>query len=803
MISEKDQIFKAVEENIDELNLQKLCRCGVQIERFNYDFITGYPPTHFLPIISGNNILNDIFNNANKINSAYIHIPFCSGYCSYCYFYKIKDLERIDTYLKFLEKEAEIIQKKLGEKISLSSLYIGGGTPSLLKENQIEFLFESVCKKIFIISKEAEITFEAHPSDLINNQKLQKLKEFGVNRVSFGTQTFDSNLLIELNRRHNKDVIIQAIKNIEKNGFPNWNVDFMYGFPRTSLDSIFEDLKIIIASEIPSITFYRVEINKQTRLWYKNKKDFLEEKDLIKMTALIFEMMKKNGYLQDNVNWFVKNREFTYKQQSYKWKNNYFIGLGPSSYFYINDYYCQNVCDLETYFAKINSGIPPIEKAYKLDIYEKMRRAMVLGIKLTDGVDVKEFKNKYDKTPEDIFPETLDKLKRLDLIEITNSHIKLTPKGLLFADNVAESFFSERFRNEVKINRSYINKEVKVEIKFSAIKNFQEELKFLTDELSNNIVSEDKLKKYLDEKWKSFKNITNNTIKEVTEDNHLWWVYQYWSCYHKKRISFWAYYKITESNVKEENFIKKLEEWYYNKSEKGTKEVIPLYWLIFERPKNEEQVKGFYPKCVTFIRTKEETLVYSSSIDAGIPTFFIPWFKKIENGREELKNKLKNVTDFRQIIDESFDEWTKEIKKQKTEIKFDCFRTQLSKYLGKDEIKDIEEEPFIKTIIFLQLIDPKANVFYYITSQILLGSSSGGFLISCEREIKELIPYLWIVSNFLGGRLGIIELELLAAFQSLKSAVAAIMARNMSHNIGSHVLNYLSNPEELDNLWII
>ncbi len=459
-----DKLRSKAEQEVEKLCIENMRDYGIGIDRFNYNFITGYPMTQFLPPVKDEKEKNDIFNNleSNKISSLYIHIPFCTGSCTYCYFYKecpqiSQRKNKIDNYLQYLEKEAQIIKDRFG-KLKLSSLYIGGGTPSLLTKEQLKKLFNEIIRNNFELTDNAEISFEAHPVNLTED-KILSLKELGVNRISFGVQTFEDKLLKKLDRRHTKNDIIKAITNIKNANFENWSIDLMYGFPGQTLNNIFNDLQMIKEYDIPAVAVYRLEIDRRTRIWREEKIfNFPKEEELLKMLAFIFEGMKDIGYEQDKVNWFVKYDKYKYKQQDYKWNNNYFLGLGPSSYFYVNNYYCQNSSDINTYFEKLDKNNLPIEKAYKLDHFEQMRRAMVLGIKLTEGVKIDEFKQKYGKDPKNVFYETLEKLKTLKLIEMDETHIKLTSKGYYFADAISEEFFSDRYKNDLKTIRENIFK---------------------------------------------------------------------------------------------------------------------------------------------------------------------------------------------------------------------------------------------------------------------------------------------------------------------------------------------------------
>ena len=216
--------------------------------------------------------------------SIYIHIPFCTNICSYCDFCKIlKNKQWIDKYLIALEKEIKENYKK--EKVN--TVYIGGGTPSILSLKQLEKLFNIL--KIFNIDKDAEITFETNTEDL-SIEKINLLKQ-NVNRLSIGVQTFDKETLKTLNRKLDIDNLKLALKN-----FKNVNIDLMYGFQNQSIENLKKDLEKIIKLNPTHISTYTLIIEPHTKLYIDRYKPLNDDKER-QMYDLIRKTLKENKYV--------------------------------------------------------------------------------------------------------------------------------------------------------------------------------------------------------------------------------------------------------------------------------------------------------------------------------------------------------------------------------------------------------------------------------------------------------------------------------------------------------------------------
>lgn len=358
-------------------------------------------------------------------NYAYIHIPFCTQICSYCDFCKIYYNEKIvGNYLKSLEKE--IKQKYKGEK--LKTIYIGGGTPSSLSIEHLIKLFDIL--KIFKLNKNYEFTFECNIND-ITEEKLALLYNNKVNRLSIGVQSFNQNNLKMLNRKHNKQDILDKIVLIKKMGFNNINVDLMYAIPGQTLSSLEEDIDIFLKLDINHISTYSLILEDHTYLTINNIKPISEDLEY-NMYELICKKLKKNGFKHYEISNFAK-KGFESKHNLNYWNNNSYYGFGLGATAYLNNIRYTNTRSIKHY----------IDGKYVLDKEiisqkEQMSNEMILGLRKLKGVNKKTFFEKYGKMIEEAF-DIKDLLNQKYLID-NGKNIYINKKYLYVENSILIKF---------------------------------------------------------------------------------------------------------------------------------------------------------------------------------------------------------------------------------------------------------------------------------------------------------------------------------------------------------------------------
>lgn len=355
------------------------------------------------------------------ITSVYIHIPFCKKICSYCDFCKMLYLPKLaDNYFDALEKE---IQDRY-MKDSISTLYIGGGTPSALSDKDLDKL-ASIVRQIEL-SDEYEFTFECNIYD-IKQPLLEKLKLMRVNRLSIGIESFDKNNLALMNRTCSFKDVQDKILLCRKNGFDNINLDLMYALPNESFKTLKKDLKLVLKLKPEHISTYSLILENNTMLKIKGYKSIDEETDL-KMYRYIVKKLKKSGFEHYEISNFAK-KGFSSCHNLNCWNNleYYGFGLGASGYFAGVRY--QNTKSLNEYL-KLNTVLE--KEIVTKDL--KMKYELILGLRKIKGINLDLFYQKYKQDFESVFNIAL-LLKNKDLIK-KNNYLFVNPKKIYLMNEI-------------------------------------------------------------------------------------------------------------------------------------------------------------------------------------------------------------------------------------------------------------------------------------------------------------------------------------------------------------------------------
>lgn len=324
------------------------------------------------------------------MRAVYIHIPFCNSICSYCDFCKFLNYENwTEPYLKALKEEI----KEYYEGDEVKTLYIGGGTPSALKNEYIDKLFNIL--KVFKLKENAEITFECNVND-ITEEKLITLKKHNVNRLSIGVESFNKYNLKLLNRKHDKKQIFEKIKLCKQYGFDNINVDLIYALPTEDMRILKKDIAYLLKLDIEHISTYSLIIEENTALHNKKVKNIDEELDS-KMYKYICKKLKKKNYIHYEVSNFAKEGKESKHNLTY-WDNEEYYGFGCGAHGYINNMRYENTRSLNKYFNKEFR----LEE-FLVSIQEEMENEVILGLRKLKGISISKFKEKYDKDIKEVF----------------------------------------------------------------------------------------------------------------------------------------------------------------------------------------------------------------------------------------------------------------------------------------------------------------------------------------------------------------------------------------------------------------
>jgi len=370
-----------------------------------------------------------------KFPGLYIHIPFCLSKCPYCDFYSLTSVSAVPDFLDALSKEMEMYRNRFNP---IDTVYIGGGTPSLLSPQQLEDILISVKKKFDLIST-PEITIETNPADL-SRSFLELMREIGINRINIGVQSFDEKVLDFLGRRHSIKQAISAVATSRKAGFRNLGLDLIYGVPGQDVESWLNTLKHAVVFSPEHISCYQLTLEAKTPLGIKYRAgefpipgEELQYEFFMKTS----EFLEDAGYIHYEVSNFARGKEHTSRHNQKYWDHSPYLGLGPSAHSFQCNQRWWNHRSLNQYLAAIKGGNLPVEETETLTMAQLRLEALCLGLRTKKGIFLQDFKNRYHY---DLFTEKkkiLTKLEEEGFISIQDGYLFPTQTGLAIADSLS------------------------------------------------------------------------------------------------------------------------------------------------------------------------------------------------------------------------------------------------------------------------------------------------------------------------------------------------------------------------------
>jgi oxygen-independent coproporphyrinogen-3 oxidase len=374
------------------------------------------------------------------IQAAYIHIPFCEHICHYCDFNKVfLKGQPVDEYLDSLEKEMKLTIEKYGEQ-KLSTIFVGGGTPTSLTAPQLERLCGIINRELKV-HPEIEYTFEANPGDLTED-KLKALYEGGVNRLSFGVQSFNNKLLQRIGRTHKAEEVFSSIESAKKIGFDNISVDLIYSLPGQTLEDFQETLKTAFTLDIQHYSGYSLIIEPKTvfyNLMRKGKLPTPGEDVEASMYGVLMEEMANHGFQQYEISNFAKPG-FESRHNLTYWNNTEYFGFGAGSHGYVGKNRYSNYGPLKKYMQPLEQGEFPLMHEHEVTVVEQMEEELFLGLRKNKGVSLLSFEEKYNQNLLQLFDKEIKGLISRELIEIEDGYLRLTDKGRFLGNEVFQSF---------------------------------------------------------------------------------------------------------------------------------------------------------------------------------------------------------------------------------------------------------------------------------------------------------------------------------------------------------------------------
>lgn len=374
-----------------------------------------------------------------RVASAYIHIPFCEHICYYCDFNKVfLKGQPVDDYVDMLVEEMKYTIDQYPTN-QLKTIFVGGGTPTVLNENQLKKLCEGIRANLPFV--DGEFTFEANPGDL-SMDKLNILKEYGVNRLSFGVQSFNDDLLKKIGRTHTSKDVYKTIHNAQSAGFTNISIDLIYSLPSQTEEDFKETLNKAFELELPHYSSYSLIVEPKTifyNLMKKGKLHLPSEESEANMYSLLMNEMEKHGYAQYEISNFSKPG-YESKHNLVYWDNEEYFGFGAGAHSYLSGTRKSNIGPIKKYIEKIQDKQLPIFEENVLSSAEKMEEHMFLGLRKNEGISIAQFNNRYDKPLLTIFEKPIKAMVEKGWLEIKEGYVRLTKEGRFFGNEVFQSF---------------------------------------------------------------------------------------------------------------------------------------------------------------------------------------------------------------------------------------------------------------------------------------------------------------------------------------------------------------------------
>ncbi len=395
----------------------------------------------------------DLPQNSSHVNrnrqraGLYVHIPFCLRKCRYCDFYSTTDMSLKRSFMGALTHEMQLVRSDL---LKFDTLYIGGGTPSLLDATSIRRIIE-VARHTFNILDDVEITLEVNPGT-ITPEQLHGYRNAGVNRIHIGVQSFDPDNLGFLGRMHSKEEAELAIKWVGEAGFHNTGLDLMSGIPGQSKKSWLMDLKRAVEFKPQHLSCYMLTCESGTPL-DKDRKDgrFAPQTDgwLSDLFDTTLAFLSSQKYVQYEISSFARSDssqagaigfEHNVSRHNRKyWSFAPYIGLGPSAHSFIEPQRRWNHASVKKYIQDLAAGRLPIEGKEMLSKEQLMIEAISLGLRQTEGIRLDRFEKRFNVNFQEMFKEVITDLGEKGFIKCSENHCVLTRKGMLFLDSITSA----------------------------------------------------------------------------------------------------------------------------------------------------------------------------------------------------------------------------------------------------------------------------------------------------------------------------------------------------------------------------
>ena len=371
----------------------------------------------------------------NEKAGLYIHIPFCQSKCAYCNFYSITSVNLMPQFVAGLVNEIKLYQRQFD---AFDTVYIGGGTPSLLSFGQLSEILAAI-NEFHKLDKEAEITMEVNPGD-VSVEYFKLLISLGINRLNIGVQSFDDKILKFLGRRHNANEAHQAIMYARAAGFKNLGIDLIYGVYGQSINLWKKTLAEATTFRPEHFSCYELTLEASAPLYkrYLEKKiKKLNEKQQKKFFFTTAEELEKVGYIHYEVSNFARKNNFKSRHNMKYWKHAPYLGIGPAAHSFLENRRWWNVKSAKDYLNNVPQGISPVESEEILTAEQLKLETLFLALRTNDGIDLSAYQKRFRTDLLEEKKMVIESLINSKLLELKKGFLRPTLAGMAVADSLA------------------------------------------------------------------------------------------------------------------------------------------------------------------------------------------------------------------------------------------------------------------------------------------------------------------------------------------------------------------------------
>jgi oxygen-independent coproporphyrinogen-3 oxidase len=442
-----ESVLAWARERMQALDLQTLHSAGIY-RTPNEQYLTGtYPPLKALAPMEA----DEIFAGASGVYNAYLHIPFCEQYCTFCHFFKEINAQdsRVERYVRTLLSEIDLVTDRAGEQPTAETVYFGGGTPSYLSASQLQRVFDKLWSRLHRTS-DTEVTFELHPGVVRQpdyEERLDTIAANGVNRFVFGIQSMDDQVLTKLNRGHGREEVFRLLDLLEARNVDNLSVDLIFGLPYQTTENWYRTLTELLDRGVEKYNIFPLFFKRSdpiTKQYMREPEIFPDEQTRLVMHFMTERILTPKGFHRGPLFYYSKAEHHSRQQES-KFEDIERVNLlpfGVSGFGYLGGTQFYNYCNMERHEAAVASGLPPVWRGWTLSPEERVRRSIMFSLR-AHGFDVEQLTRTYDVDVEGRFGAEFTYLEDWGLIHREGSAISLTDLGAVLADAIALRFVSD------------------------------------------------------------------------------------------------------------------------------------------------------------------------------------------------------------------------------------------------------------------------------------------------------------------------------------------------------------------------